>query len=273
MVTSTWYVVQWKRHWRRPARSRSVEGQRVHLLWWYRDDDRSVRLLVRPLKASSVGPRQHSFSGCFSGKVCWQVLSLSQACACLLSFDPILTAFWQQPASVYSSVPFIQYRIPPFHSTWDPNSRMSTLLVSENSHPFNHLAHLWFTIQRSARQKQSVFDRNIRIVFRSALRYTAISRNICTHFCGIIVGYLWEGRQNRHPHHRQEEILGTFCGFLFIPYSTSPLKRIRAGSNCWPVRVRNPQTNQVGPREGHLHFRWWSITTYGCPHECHIRGT
>ena len=50
-------------------------------------------------------------------------------------------------------------------------------------------------------------------------------------------GYLREGREVGHCHHRQEEVPG-------------PRRPHR-----WPVRVRDPQAHQAVARKGHLHLR------------------
>lgn len=174
---------------------------------------------------------------------------------CVLTTTSILSS------STFNTVscPFISHEIQvqgwaPFWSAKQP------------LYPFNYLTHLCFTVQRSARQRQSAFDRNIRIVFQSAL-ILCQSREILS--CVALIQVICE-KADRTDIPTIDKKKYLVPSVRFHDRCVKSLTRSRLGSNCWPVCVCHPQTNQAGPGEGNFHFCWWSFTTYGCPYERHI---
>lgn len=87
---------------------------------------------------------------------------------------------------------------------------MSTLLVSQTatlSFQLSYSSLLHCPEKRKAEAERIRQKYPDRIPVSSNLM--SITRN--TQLCGVNTGHLRESRQNRHPHHRQEEVLGTFC--------------------------------------------------------------
>ena len=108
-------------------------------------------------------------------------------------------AFW------FSST---HYHQPLSTSQWDPNSRMSIPLVSPAYvHRSSRLSIA--RSQRSARLKQSVSDRSTPIVSLLVSLISVSHRS--TQQQSHPTGHLWKGGQDRHPHHRQEEVPGALC--------------------------------------------------------------